>query len=145
MYMKIRNRTKRVEKISTVTITFNFLRTLELSNLIHMCFDAQNIKDLHHWNWDGDVIIHDSVVPASRWVVGYPETKEYSIDVREFLITDRNEIIKCTLQQEIKKYIAEIGEGWELFTARKAKAFDYRVDIITAWVSEKVQCSPGKK
>ena len=105
-----------------------------------MCFDAQNIKDLHHWNWDGDVIIHDSVVPASRWVVGYPETKEYSIDVREFLITDRNEIIKCTLQQDLRKYITEIGGDWELFTARKRESlFDYRVDIITAWVSEKVR------
>jgi Transglutaminase-like superfamily len=105
-----------------------------------MCFDAQNIKDLHHWNWDGDVIIHDSVVPSSRWVVGYPETsREYSIDVREFLITDRNEIIKCALQDDLKNYISAIGGDWELFNARREKAFDYKVDIITAWVSEKIK------
>jgi len=118
---------------------FILLSELSVHKPFLMCFDSKNIKDLHHWNWDGDVIIHDSIVPSSRWVVGYPESKEYDIDVREFLVSDRNEIVKATLQQDLKNYIAEIGGDWDLFTARKEKAFDYRVDIISAWVSERIK------
>jgi hypothetical protein len=111
-----------------------------------MCFTNPNLKNLHHWNWDGDVIIHDSIVPASRWVPGYSESRQYDIDIREFLISDRNELIKRTLQADIKQYLARIGGSWDRFTAREQGAFDYRVDIITAWVSENIRYKlrPGR-
>src|ERR1700712_3973225 len=104
-----------------------------------MCLSSQTIKGLTEWNWDGDIIIHDSVVPASRWVIGYPEKREYSIDVREFLISDKNELIKCTLQEQLKKFIASASGSWDLFSSLRPNSFDYRVDMIPAWVSEHIR------
>ena len=85
------------------------------------------------------MIIQESAVPASRWVVGFPENREYSIDVREFLVNDRIELIRYTIQEDLKNFISKVGGNWELFTSRKEKSFDYRADMIAAWVSEYIR------
>ena len=36
-----------------------------------MCFASSPVKDLSRWNWAGDQIIHECIVPSSRPVVGY--------------------------------------------------------------------------
>jgi hypothetical protein len=35
-----------------------------------MCLVKSPLRNLSRWNWDGDVIIRESVVPSSRPVVG---------------------------------------------------------------------------
>ena len=104
-----------------------------------MCFASSAVRDLSHWNWEGDHIIHECIVPSSRSVVGYLRGHAYDIDVREFLITGRNEIVGRTLSKDVKAYADKIPSGWELFQSRKTGSFDHRASVITAFVSKTIQ------
>lgn len=55
-----------------------------------MCMAYSTIKGLNRWNWEGDEIIHESIVPSSRPIVGEAKGSGYDIDVREFLISEDN-------------------------------------------------------
>ena len=57
-----------------------------------MCLTQTTIHGLDRYNWDGDEIVPVSIVPSSRPVVGVKGKNDYPIDVREFLVTDRNEL-----------------------------------------------------
>lgn len=90
------------------------------------------------WNWDGDRIIHDAVVPSSRPVVGR-RSGGYDIDPREFLVTERNAVMRSTLQNHVRAFVEKTpGASWELFTSRAAGSFDHRADMLAAYVSEKI-------
>jgi hypothetical protein len=104
-----------------------------------MCLETTNIKGLSNWNWEGDHIVHECIVPSSRPVIGFPDKRKYDIDVREFLITERNEIMKRTIHEDIKKHIlSQHGGDWEFFCSRLPGSFDYRADIIRTFVSETI-------
>jgi len=104
-----------------------------------MCLETTNIKGLSNWNWEGDHIVHECIVPSSRPVVGFHGKKKYDIDVREFLITERNEIMKRTIQKDIKKHLlSQPGGNWEFFGSRLRGSFDYRADVIRTFVSETI-------
>jgi hypothetical protein len=104
-----------------------------------MCLETINIKGLSNWNWEGDHIVHECIVPSSRPVVGFPGQEKYDIDVREFLVTERNEIIKKTIRLDVKRYLlAQQGGNWEFFNSRDEGAFDYRADVIRTFVSETI-------
>ena len=112
-----------------------------------MCLVKSGIRSLSRWNWDGDVIIHDSVVPSSRPVVGSCSTrKQYPIDVREFLVTVDNAIMRQTLAEDIAAFLKEINGDLGLFKARGKGAFDYRANIIAAFVARKIKykARPGR-
>jgi hypothetical protein len=104
-----------------------------------MCLTTSRIIGIHKWNWDGDRIIHDSVVPSSRPVVGFRYGHSYNIDVREFLVTSRNAVIEKTFREEIDSFIRSMPGGSPLlFKARGPGSFDYRAHVVTAFVSEKI-------
>jgi hypothetical protein len=105
-----------------------------------MCFTLSKIAPHDRWNWDGDHIIHECIVPASRPVPGYPRKKSsYDIDVREFLVTERNEVMRKTLREDIKSYVrTSPGANWELFQSRSEGSFDHRAHLIAEYVSEKI-------
>ena len=105
-----------------------------------MCFTLSKIAPHDRWNWDGDHIIHECIVPASRPVPGYTRKKSsYDIDVREFLVTDRNEVMRKTLREDIKSFVlATPGANWELFQSRSEGSFDHRAHLIAAFVAEKI-------
>jgi hypothetical protein len=64
-----------------------------------MCFTLAKILPHDRWNWDGDRIVHECIVPSSRPVPGYLLKKSsYDIDVREFLVTERNEVMRRNAQ-----------------------------------------------
>jgi hypothetical protein len=46
-----------------------------------MCLAYSRIKGLARWNWDGDEIIHESVVPSSRPIVGQGDETSYDIEL----------------------------------------------------------------
>jgi hypothetical protein len=96
---------------------------------------------LNRWNWDGDRIIHRCIVPSSRPVVGSRSTTSYDIDVREFLVTERNEVMRRTLEREVRRFIQEELEGasWERLTSRAPGSFDHRAEVLAAFVSAKVR------
>lgn len=104
-----------------------------------MCLASSPVRDLSRWNWEGDHIIHECIVPSSRPVVGYVRGHAYDIDVREFLITGRNEIVGRTLSKHIKAYANKIPNGWDIFQSRGKGAFDHRASVITAFVSKTIQ------
>ncbi len=111
-----------------------------------MCFSESSVESLNKWNWDGDVIIHDPVVPSSRPVVGFTRGHQYEIDVREFLVTERNALIQRVLKHDLDKFIREELKGSpDLFYARKENAFDYRAHVIHAFVSEKIAYADKEK
>jgi hypothetical protein len=105
-----------------------------------MCFTLSKIAPHDRWNWDGDRIIHECIVPASRPVPGYPPKKSsYDIDVREFLVSRRNEVMRKTLRRDIKSFVQNTpGANWELFRSRSEGSFDHRAHLIEAFVSEKI-------
>lgn len=112
-----------------------------------MCFTLSKIAPHDRWNWDGDHIIHECIVPASRPVPGYSrKISSYDIDVREFLVTDRNEVMRKTLREDIKSFVlATPGANWELFQSRSEGSFDHRAHLIAAFVSEKIAYKAARK
>jgi hypothetical protein len=95
------------------------------------------VKALNKWNWDGDEIIHESIVPSSRPIVG--EKQEYDIDVREFLVHENNTVLRRELFENIKAYVEKQGGDWNQFLERKPGSFDYRANIIWAYTSETIR------
>jgi len=90
-----------------------------------MCLTLSKVPSCDRWNWDGDHIIHECIVPASRPVVGYAGKRAfYDIDVREFLVSERNEVMRKAIRKDIKEYIrAARGADWELFQSRRPGSF----------------------
>ncbi len=106
-----------------------------------MCFTLSKVVPHDRWNWDGDRIVHECIVPSSRPVPGYPLKKSsYDIDVREFLVTERNEVMRKTLRVDIKSFVQTApGANWELFQSRSEGSFDHRAHLIAAFVAEKIR------
>src|SRR3569833_78083 len=104
-----------------------------------MCLANSRVNGLRRWNCDGERIIHDSIVPSSRPVV-MRQTGWYDIDVREFLVSEDNAIMRRTLERDIRKFIEKLeGASWELFVSRDSGSFDLRAYVITEFVSKKIE------
>ena len=83
--------------------------------------------------------LQDSKVPSSRPPVGHSDGN-YDIDVREFLVNERNVVMRRTLEVDIKKFIAKLPHAsWDLFRSRDPGSFDFRAHIIAEFVSQKIQ------
>lgn len=110
-----------------------------------MCLKAVATRSAR-WNWDGDFIVHKCIVPSSRPVVGFARGHQYDIDVREFLITSRNEVIRRTLDEKIREFVKDrvIG-GWEKFQSRDEGSFDFRANVIKDFVSRRISYEPTQK
>ena len=86
-----------------------------------MCFAPSNVTDLSRWNWDGDVIVQQPIVPSGRRVVGVRSRRSYDIDVREFLTSNRNAVMERVLRRygfphmDIKMVseVIEADPNWE--------------------------------
>lgn len=104
-----------------------------------MCLHHPVIANLSQYNWDGDRIIFDSIVPSSRSPIGRTEGGEYDIDVREFLVSENNAVIKRTLQKDLPKFMRHIQAKPSQFLKRSKGAFDFRANIIAAFVSENIR------
>lgn len=104
-----------------------------------MCVSRTRRPGLGRFNWDGDCIVHECIVPSSRPVAGSRSRKGYDIDVREFLVTARNEVVRRTLHRDLQRYVAGMpGGDWGLFTSRQQGSFDYRVRVIAAFVADTI-------
>ena len=84
-----------------------------------MCLGQPSIRGLQDWNWDGDEIEHDTVVPSMRPAVG--SNKTYEVDVREYLVTERNAVMRRTLSRDLPKFLEGLADGdLEFFNSRRA-------------------------
>jgi Transglutaminase-like superfamily len=109
-----------------------------------MCLHHPVIANLSQWNWDGDRIVFDSIVPSSRLPIGRKGGGQYDIDVREFLVTENNAIMKRTLNEDLVVFMKKKTIDPEKFTLRSHGAFDFRAHIIAAFVSEAIHYKSKK-
>jgi hypothetical protein len=109
-----------------------------------MCLGVSLVRNVPRWNWDGDHIVHECIVPSSRPVVGYSRRHAYDIDVREFLVTSRNEVIRRTLVGDVRALAEKHEGGWEFFESRKQGSFDFRAAIVMEFVSKAIAYSNGR-
>ncbi len=104
-----------------------------------MCLAYSRIKGLNRWNWDGDEIIPECVVPSSRPIVGEGGDSSYDIDVREFLITEDNEVVKRPLRETLRRYAQSLSWGnWDLFCSRGQGSFDHRANIVASFIGDRI-------
>jgi len=102
-----------------------------------MCLTTSPIKNWKKWNWDGDIIIQDPIVPSCRPVIG--TDKYYDVDVREFLVSERNVVMRRTLETDINQLIKDQNGDTHFFTSRQPGSFDYRASMIAEFVSKKIR------
>ena len=109
-----------------------------------MCMQTSLISNPGKFNYDGGRIVYECIVPSSRKIID--NKKEYNIDVREFLVTEKNEVINHTISNEIKKYLDDLYKlqrlfdenkltAWEYFTSRRPGSFDFRAKTICNYLS----------
>lgn len=104
-----------------------------------MCYSPSRVHKTTAWNWDGERVVEDPIVPSSRPPVGSP-VGSYEIDVRQFLTSEHNVVMRHTLEHHIRPFVMNLQGGkWELFSSRQPGAFDYRAHVITEFVSREIQ------
>ncbi|MGZ5006863.1 MAG: transglutaminase-like domain-containing protein [Methylobacter sp.] len=104
-----------------------------------MCLNQSTIVGLNTYNWDGDKIYFDPIVPSNRAVVGKFSKVTYKLDIREFLTGDNNAVIRKTVEEDIKRFALSICADIGLFTKRGKGGFDYRVSIISQYVGHNIR------
>ena len=109
-----------------------------------MCLHQPLINGLNKWNWDGDHIYFDGVLPSGRPPVGRSRPS-YPVDVREFVLSENNAVVRKTMHEDVKTFMKSKGMNDSLFTARIKTAFDYRMNVITAFVSETLRYIPTQR
>jgi Transglutaminase-like superfamily len=93
------------------------------------------------YNWDGDCIVHDTIVPRTRQVVG---TKlEYELDIRELLLTDKNALIRKVVDSQIKKKLP--AKILHKFVSKEAGSFDFRMSIVQDFIENNIGYMIPKK
>lgn len=108
-----------------------------------MCLTSSPIKHWKKWNWDGDLIVHESIVPSCRPAVG--SRKNYDVDVREFLVSEHNVVMRRTLETDIRQYIEEQNGDFAFFSSRRRGSFDYRANLIAEYVAEHISYDRSSK
>ena len=96
-----------------------------------MCITHQLLKNSQSWNWDGDVIIYNPIIPNTRRVSNIL----YDVDIREFLTSKDNAVIKKTLN--------EIAQGLHpeyktKFYDRQQGCFDFRANVLKEYISNEI-------
>jgi hypothetical protein len=103
-----------------------------------MCLTRKRQLDLERWNWEGDLIVHDSVVPASRPLPGH-KAKDYPTDIRRFLLTKHSDVVQRAVSEDLRKHVSSLpGGDWNRFTGRIAGCFDYRARMVGEFVAQQI-------
>src|ERR1035438_6327207 len=94
-----------------------------------MCLQTSAVTPWQDWNWSGDEIVFEPIIPASRTVPG--TKRRYPIDLREFLTTRNNAVVNHKLGLLIDRLPPS---DQALFRSHARGSFDFRVDAVTAYV-----------
>ena len=98
-----------------------------------MCLIQSNLYLDKKWNWEGDRIMQTPIIPSSRKV---PRTRiQYDTDIRGFLMTKDNAVIKKEIGKLIKSL--KLHEA-NFFCSRLPGSFDFRVQKILEFVSNHI-------
>ena len=82
-------------------------------------------------------MVFQPIVPSSRPVIGRQQM--YDIDIREFLVTERNAVIKRVLETDFRTFVSGKPNGWEKFTVRAKGNFDFRAQAVAEWVGQAIE------
>jgi hypothetical protein len=88
-----------------------------------MCMQQSRVRPHHRWNWHGDEIIHDPIIPASRTLPGNRKVRGYRIDVREFLTSVDNAVVAERLAAIIGRLTPA---GLAMIRSHAPRSFDFR-------------------
>ncbi|MBI2391742.1 MAG: hypothetical protein HYV09_19285 [Deltaproteobacteria bacterium] len=109
-----------------------------------MCLTGSHVVRWSGWNWGGDRIVHRCIVPSSRSVAAGSRRVDYDVDVREFLVTERNEIMRRVLREKLPAFVERLpGASLERFWSRDPGSFDHRIDVLAAFVGSHVAYEKG--
>jgi hypothetical protein len=98
------------------------------------------VHNLGKWNWEGDEIVHEPIIPHARKIPG--SKKDYELDIREFLLGPDNAIIR----RELKAIVDSLSPGERmLFQSRRPRSFDLRMREVCSYVSKKITYTEGKR
>lgn len=109
-----------------------------------MCMPGGGIVNVGNWNWDGDRIVHDCVVPKTRPVIGRTGRGAfYDIDVREFLLGDRNAMLRRAVDTDIPQMLRELRlVHLDRYKGSGPGTFDYRASVVSTWVANHIHYLP---
>jgi hypothetical protein len=88
------------------------------------------VRPWQRWNWAGDEIVRNPIIPASRSVPGTRRVR-YPIDIREYLSTEENAVVRDALHRLIDRLSPADRAR---FASRKPGAFDFRKDVLVRYV-----------
>lgn len=88
-----------------------------------------------NYNWDGDIIIHNSAVKKKRYVIG--SERPVTTDIREF-VSPADDVI-------IKGILGELSRKKKLPSRKKPGDFDLRARIIWDHVAQKINYTSDAK
>ncbi len=91
---------------------------------------ATAVRPYQRWHWAGDEIVNEPVVPASRVVPGTTR-KRYPIDIREYLSTAGNAVVRDALRRLVRGL--KPAEKARLYS-RRPGAFDFRAATVASFV-----------
>jgi len=108
-----------------------------------MCLFTPKLLNLDRFNWDGDHIVFDALVPSSRLPIGRTRGRGYDIDVREFLVSENNAVTKRALAQDLPRHFSQqAGLDLSAMGRRQAGDFDMRAHLIAAYVAATIRYKP---
>jgi hypothetical protein len=108
-----------------------------------MCLSHPVAKGLNRCNWDGDEILFDAVVPSSRRPIGRTRGAAYDIDIREFLVTENNTVVRRELSEKLPPFLLAQGADPATFKVRGPYAFDQRAHLLASYVGATIRYVPG--
>ncbi len=94
-----------------------------------MCLQTSAVTPWHDRNWEGDQIVHEPIIPASRTIPG--TRRRYPIDIREFLTTTNNAVVNRKLGRLIDR-LPPTEQAH--FRSRSRGSFDFRADAVLDYV-----------
>ena len=117
-----------------------------------MCLTQSSLRRLNRWNWDGDHIVFESIVPSSRLPIGRVKGRAYDIDVREFLVSENNAVTKRVLREALPEHFNALNRATgrtvvdlDALTRRGPGDFDMRAHLIASYVSATIRYKKSPK
>ena len=105
-----------------------------------MCLAVSNVRSAAQWNWDGDVVVHNPIIPAPRYVPG--TKKKYSVDIREFLTSEKNAVMKQAIES-IRESLPTSEKT--LFFSHEKGSFDFRLRKVASFLLKKIKYKPDTR
>ena len=99
---------------------------------------TSHVSPFQRWQWAGNEIVHNTIIPASRTVPG-TKRKFYPIDIREYLSTEDNAVVRQTVKDIIEGLPAA---SQARFRSSLPGSFDFRADTVVEYFGSNLSYQP---